>query len=297
MASSFLIFHPDIPSSALNVTGVQSPSNAALYFDDDYALVSSFYGETYNHAKLDSTRLTAGTTGFEVTFDLGTGNSRIVDHLVIGGAKSLLAASVSEAYVEGSNDNTTWTSIIGTVDAFIGMSNFQTRTRSGPSSDDIVFTASFNDQILGTPTAYRYFKFVVKGATANTALAFRKLYFGTAFDIGKEPDNYNMKVSTEDDADTWKYPRGHIIMSKAFYPRHTFTVEWDGVSDAKANEFATKILGDPYRSTVYLYTESFQDPLYDNRLIHCRVVAGSCSITKDNETQGWNDIVAVFEEV
>ena len=291
MASSFLIFHPDVPSSALNVTGVQSPSNAALYFDDDYALVSSFYGETYNHAKLDSTRLTAGTTGFEVTFDLGTGNSRTVDHLVIGGVGSLLYANVSGVYVQGSNDNAAWTSIIGTT------SNFHTRTRSGPYSDDIVFTASFNDQIAGTPTAYRYFKFVVSGATANAVLAFRKLYFGTAFDIGKEPDNYKMEVSTEDDADTWKYPRGHVIMSKAFYPRHIFTVEWDGVSDAKANEFATKILGDPYRSTVYLYTESFQDPLYDNRLIHCRVVAGSCSIRKDNETLGWNDIVAVFEEV
>ena len=291
MASSFLIFHPDVPSSALNVASIATPSNAALYFDDDYALVSSFYGETYNHAKLDSTRLTAGTTGFEVTFDLGTGNSRIVDHLVIGGAKSLLAAGASGVYVQGSNDNAAWTSIIGTT------ASFQGRTTSGPYSDDIVFTASFNDQILGTPTAYRYFKFVVSGATANTALAFRKLYFGTAFDIGKEPDNYNMNVSTEDDADTWKYPRGHIIMSKAFYPRHTFTVEWDGITDAKANEFATKILGDPYRSTVYLYTESFQDPLYDNRLIHCRVVAGSCKISKDNETLGWNDIVAVFEEV
>lgn len=291
MPSSFLIFHPDVPSSALNITSLATPSGNPLYFDDDYPLVSSFYGETYNHAKFDVTRLTAGTTGFTATFDLGTGNSRTIDHLVIGGVKSLLTANVSGVYVQGSSNGTFWFNLIGTT------SNFQNRTRSGPYSDDIVFTASFNDQIGAAAGAYRYFRFVVSGATANTALAFRKLYFGAGFDMGKEPDNYNMEVSTEDDADTWKYPRGHVIMSKAFYPRHTFTVEWDGVSDAKANEFATKILGDPYRSTVYLYTESFQDPLYDNRLIHCRVVADSCTISKDNETQGWNDIVAVFEEV
>ena len=291
MPSSFLILYPDVPSSALNVTSVATPSGNPLYFDDDYPLVSSFYGETYNHAKLDATTLPAGTTGFTTTFDLGTGNTRTIDHLVVGGVKSLLAAGLTGAYVQGSNDNSTWTSIIGTT------ANFQNRTRSGPYSDDIVFTPSFNDQIAGAAVAYRYFRFVVSGATADTALAFRKLYFGAGFDMGKEPDNYNMEVSTEDDADTWKYPRGHVIMSKAFYPRHTFTVEWDGVSDAKANEFMTKILGDPYRSTVYLYTGSFQDPLYDNRLIHCRVVAESCSISKDNETQGWNDIVAVFEEV
>lgn len=291
MASSFLILHPDIPSVSLNITPLATPSNSALYFDDDFPLASSFYGETYNHAKFEVARLPSGTTGCAISFDLGTGNTRSVDHLVIGGVKSLLAAGVTAVYVQGSNDASTWTNLIGTT------ANFQTRTKSGPYSDDIIFTPSFNDQIAGGSTAYRYFKFIVAGATANTALALRKLYFGTAFDMGKEPDNYNMEVSTEDDADTWKYPRGHVIMSKAFYPRHIFTVEWDGVSDAKANEFATKILGDPYRSTVYLYAESFQDPLYDNRLIHCRVVAESCSISKDNETQGWNDIVAVFEEV
>lgn len=291
MPSSFLILHPDVPSAALNVTSIATPSSNPLYFDDDFPLVSSFYGETYNHSKLDASRLPSGTTGFEVTFDLGTGNTRTIDHLILGGVKSLLAAGVTATYVQGSNNNSTWTSLIGTT------ANFQTRTRSGPYSDDIAFTVSFNDQIAGGATAYRYFKFIVSGATADTALAFRKLYFGTAFDMGKEPDNYNMEVSTEDDADTWKYPRGHVIMSKAFYPRHIFTVEWDGVSDAKANEFSTKILGDPYRSTVYLYTESFQDPLYDNRLIHCRVVASSCTISKSNEKTDWNDIVAVFEEV
>lgn len=291
MASSFLIFHPDIPSSALSISIIANPSSLALYFDDDYPLTSSFYGETYNHSKLDASRIPSGTTGFTATFDLGTGNTRSIDHLVIGGVKSLLSANVSGVYVQGSNNNSTWTSIIGTTN------NFQNRARSGPYGDDIAFTPTFNDQIAGGSTAYRYFKFIVSGATADTALAFRKLYFGTAFDMGKEPDSYNMEVSTEDDSDTWKYPRGHVIMSKAFYPRHIFTVEWDGVSDAKANEFMSKILGDPYRNTVYLYAENFQDPLYDNKLIHCRVVASSCTISKSNETQNWNDITAVFEEV
>jgi hypothetical protein len=291
MASSFLIFYPDVPALALNVTSTGLPSASALYFDDDYSLVTSFYGETYNHTRLDSTRLPSGNTGMEVVFDLGTGNSRTIDHLVIGGVKSLLAAGATGAYVQGSNDGSTWTSLIGTT------ANFQTRTKSGPYSDDIVFTPSFNDQIAGSSAAYRYFKFIISGATANAILAFRKLYFGSAFDIGKEPSTYNMEVLTEDDSDTWKYPRGHIIMSKAFYPKHQFTVEFDGVTDAKVVELMSKILGDPYRNTVYLYAESFQDPLYDNRLIHCRVIADSCSITKDNETLNWNDVILVFEEI
>jgi hypothetical protein len=115
--------------------------------------------------------------------------------------------------------------------------------------------------------------------------------------MGKEPDNYNLEVANEGDADTWKYPRGHTILSKAYYPKHRVTVEWDGVDDAKENDFIDRVLNDPYRSTVYLYAANYQDPLYDNKLMHCRVVPGECSISKDNEVAGWNNIKAVFEEV
>lgn len=86
-------------------------------------------------------------------------------------------------------------------------------------------------------------------------------------------------------------------MSKAFYPKHKVRVEWDGVSDAKANEFANKILSDPFRNAVYLYTSNYKDPLFDNTLMLCRVVANECSITKSNDVLNWNDIIAVFEEI
>lgn len=272
--------HPDVTASALTV--------ATNYtFAEDYPLVSSFYGVGYNHAKLASSQ-----TGFNATFDLGTGNSRTVDHLIIGGIKSLISVGVTGVYIQGSNDNSSWTNLIGTT------SGFQTRTKDGPYDDDLIFTQSYNDQInAGTISAYRYFKFIVSGASPAAELAFRKLYFGAAFDIGQEPSNYNIEVSVEDDADTWKYPRGHIIMSKAFYPRNKITIEWDGVSDAKANEFVNKILGDPFRNTVYLYTANYKDPLYDNTLMHCRVLPSECSIVKTNDVLNWNDIVAVFEEV
>ena len=68
-------------------------------------------------------------------------------------------------------------------------------------------------------------------------------------------------------------------------------------TDAKANEFFDKIIKDPYRSTVYLYTSDYDDPLYDNKLMHCRVVADSCDVNKSNEKANWNTVRAVFEEV
>lgn len=279
MAASFLIMKPDVTEAAL----VTSSSTA---FEEDRPLVASFYGQSYTHARVSS-----AVASLDITFDLGTGNSRTIDHLIIGGVKSLVASSTNGVVLSGSNNGSSWTNQIGT------SSGFLTRTLSGPYADDVIFTPTFNDQIAGTLAAYRYFKLSISKTSGTAQYAFRKLYFGAAFDMEKEPDSYSMEVLTERDSDTWIYPRGHVIMSRAFYPRHRVTIEWDGVSDAKANEFMAKILGDPYRSTVYLYAAQYQDPLYDNRLMHCRVVSDACTITKDNMTDNWNDIVAVFEEV
>lgn len=279
MASSFLILKPDVPNDALVIS-------SSVDFEEDRPLSSSFYGEGYTHS-----RISTAAGSLNITFDLGTGNSRSIDHLVLGGVKSLTAASVTGVVLSGSNNGSTWVNQIGT------SANFLTRTKNGPYQDDVIFTPTYNDEIAGTISAYRYFKLAISKASGTAQFAFRKLYFGQAFDMGKEPSYYDMEVLLENDSDTWKYPRGHIILSKAFYPKHEITVEWEGVSDAKANEFSQKILNDPYRSTVYLYTSQFLDPLYDNRLMHCRVVSRSCSIRKRHNVSNWNDITAVFEEV
>lgn len=279
MPSSFLILKPDVPDAALVIS-------SSVPFEEDYPVAATFYGRGYTHA-----RISTAATSVDITFDLGTGNSRAVDHLVIGGIKSLVAASTTGVVLSGSNDGTTWVSQLGTT------ANFLTRTANGPYQDDVIFTPTYNDEIAGTISAYRYFKVSISKASGTAQFAFRKLYFGEAFDMGKEPDNYNLEVLTEGDADTWKYPRGHTILSKAYYPKHKVTVEWDGISDLMANDFLNNLVNDPYRSTVYLYAANYQDPLYDNKLMHCRVVSNECSVYKDNEVSNWNTITAVFEEV
>ena len=279
MATSFLILKPDVPDAALVIT-------SSTAFEEDYPISATFYGRGYTHA-----RIASAVSTLEITFDLGTGNSRTIDHLVLGGIKSLVAASTTGLVVSGSNDGTTWVSQLGT------SSGFLTRTANGPYQDDVIFTSTYNDQIAGTISAYRYFKVAISKASGTAQFAFRKLYFGESFDMGKEPDSYNLEVINEGDADTWKYPRGHTIFSKAYYPKHRVTVEWDGVSDSMANSFMDRVVNDPYRSTVYLYAANYQDPLYDNKLMHCRVVSTECSISKDNEVLDWNNIKAVFEEV
>lgn len=282
MASSFLIMKPDIPDAAL-IVSVASP----CVFDQDYPLAGAFNGLSHNYA-----RLTNAQSLLEITFDLGTGNARAVDHFIIGGVKNLRAIGVDKVVLQASSNGSTWVNQLGT------SSSFLSKTLNGPNLDTVIFTTTYNSDVTMTAGSYRYFKVIIQKTSGGVTVpfSFSKLYFGTAFDMGKEPDNYNIDVLDEG-SDTWKYPRGHTVISKAFYPKSSVTIEWDGVTDAKSSEFFTSILGDPYRNTVYLYTEQYKDPLFDNTIMFCKVMSEDSSITKVNDVDNWNDITAIFEEV
>ena len=255
----------------------------AAAYDTDYPVESLSYGKRSNYARLAS----AGSSTV-ITYDLGNGFSRTVDHFILGGTSLLTAGGVSQAKIEGSSDGSTWANQLGTA------GDFATRTFYGPDAQDLIFTPTVNDNLSGTIAAYRYFRLTLSGGSHKFSVS--KAYFGAFFDMGKEPDDYDLEVIS-DDIDTWRYPRGHVLMTKSTHARHRVTVEWDGVTDAKAAEFCAKILGNPYRNSVFLYTSTYLDPLYDNRLMHCKVMDDECSVEKQSVSGNWNNVVAVFEEL
>jgi len=276
MPASFLISFPDVPANAMVVT-------PATIYDTDYPVESLSYGTRHSYG-----RLATATTSTVITYDLGNGFSRTIDHLILGGIVPLISAGVTQAKVEGSSDGSTWVNQLGTTSGFLSRSFY------GPDGQDLVFTPTVNDQLAGTLISYRYFRLTLSGGGSHK-FSFSKAYFGAWFDMDKEPDNYDIESIT-DDVDTWRYTRGHLLMTKSTYPRHRITVQWDGVTDAKTKEFFTSILSNPYRNKVFLYTSTFLDPLYDNRLMYCQVIAEECSAKKQRGAGDWNDITAVFEE-
>lgn len=289
MSSSFLICFPDIPVQALSIT--YDPSMPAFTDERPYEITQ--FGELYPPPKLKS----AGTT-FGIIYDLGTGNARIIDHLIFGGMDQIRNLSPAPVLGRFSLYGTNTLNILP-ADHLLGTaSGMNTRTYFGRNQETLLFTTDFNTENPAydpITTAFRYF-FLLMEINSTTILP-SKIYFGQAFDMGKEPDFYEVEVTTEKDADTWVYPRGHTIMSKAFYPRHRVIVEWDGVSDFKASQFMNKIMTDPYQTTVYLYTKTHLDPLFDNRAMYCRIVSDETYVEKSNEAPNWNKVYAVFEEV
>lgn len=274
--SSFLISYPDIPATALVVSPTQT-------WDSTYSLqeCNLWYGERHDWA-----RLASATTGISITFDLGVSTTKAVDHFILGGVQLLRSNGVTEARLQGSADASSWANQLGT------SSNFQTRTLSGPNGHDVVFTQAFNDTIAASLTSYRYWRFFLSGGSHKFPLS--KAYFGTFFNMGKEPDYFEVTI-VDDDVDPWRYPRGHVMMTKSTHPRHQILVEWDGVTDAKATEFNTKILSNPTKRHVFLYTATYHDVLFGNRSLHAKVLSEECSISKVK--QDWNNVSAVFTEM
>lgn len=280
--TSLLIAYPDIPASAM--TWKSQASGVDISYADDYPMESLFYGERSNWGIHTSVQ-----TNIELIFDLGLGYSRTVDHFILCGVLNLVQVGIAaSAILAGSPDGSAWTNQLGCTTGFSSL------TRSGPNSQDIVFTTAFNDTIAGTLAAYRYWRCKIATSGSSQALWFSKVYCGAFFDMGQEPDYFEWEILS-DDVDTWRYPRGHVLMTKSTHTRNRVTIEWDGVTDAKAASFATTILKNPYRHTVVLYTATYHDVLAGYRALHCRVMADECSIKQVK--QDWNNITLVCEEM
>ncbi len=172
--------------------------------------------------------------------------------------------------------------------------NFATRTFTGLYSRDLIFTAGYNDTFAATLISYRYWKFTISGGTHK--FPFSKLYFGPFLDMLKEPAYYDIEPFT-DSEDTWRAPRGQVLMTRTAYPRHRITIEYDGLTDAKVNELFLKVLRNPYKSTVWLYAATYSDPLYGNKLMYCRPVLDECTSEQKKKSGDWNDVKLLFEEI
>jgi hypothetical protein len=276
--TSCLISYPDIPARAISVT-----TNRTYATDNSHE--NLLYGHRHNIAQLSSNQ-----SNISIVYDLGSATTAAVDHLILGNAKALHALGVTDAYIQGSTNGSTWVDQMGTV-------SFQNRTFSGHYLKDIAFTAAFNDDRAGTLIAYRYWQLYLSGGSAHK-FPLSKAYFGTFFDMGVEPSTplYEYK---EREYDAWRHGRGHVMMTKGTNSSFMFTMDWQGVTDAKAEEFCEKILENPLHHHVFLYGVTHVDPLADLKLVHCKVLADRCTIRARKKliSGGWNDITCVFEEM
>lgn len=258
MTSNLLIGYAEIPDAA------------SLYLssgteDADHPQVNLVGGPRSEYFQLD-----ANTGNVEVRFDLGS-NVKAAEFLFIAGANLLKARGITEMILYSSSDGSSWTSRLGTA------SGFQTRTFTGPRSEDLMFTSSFNSN-SGTPSAstFRYWGYSVNGATNKKP--HRKAMLGTFFDFGRDP--------------VW--PRELEIRqdySGARAPYYYGIFNWEGITDAKVQAFKTLMQKFDVLPVV-LYTASYHPILDNHRTLFGHIV----SARYDQKVRDSNDVTIVFEE-
>lgn len=168
---------------------------------------------------------------------------------------------------------------------------FSSASGIGPRSNDYI--SKFD-----TTAAYRYWSIDYHSNLGTGTFLRSKEYFGTLFDIGKDPSAYHYAVAGAE-ASQIEFPTGNVILNRASEPRYVFQFQWEGVTDAIVNNFKTKLLSNPREDLVFLYTTDNDQILADNQLIHCRILSQQVTITKEHHkaSDSWNTITAAFEEV
>lgn len=207
--TSFLIGYPDIPFRAASMS-------ASDTVDASYPVKNLATG-----GRGSMFRLSSAVTAPWVKASLPAATTASIQYFFMARANLIKAAGATRVRIQRSSDDTNWFDVIGT------LSNYQTRTFTGPRSEDLLFTSSFNDEIGSyTATAYQYWRLTFNG-TAQKYM-FSKWYCGSWFDFGREPELPLTKYRV--------YGSNSERESKRI-----FKIRWRGIDDATRNLFFDKI--------------------------------------------------------
>ncbi len=269
MATSLVISIPDIPFNAAAYT-------LSSAHDPDHPVYNLITGPKYGIFQLQT-----GTTSANVVFDLAstyTSKRNQVDHVIVGRADTLRNAGCTTINLASSPDNSVWTTRFN--DAALSSA-----TLYGPKTYDYVsdFTQT---------SAFRYWRFKWD-AGASCGFPCSKLYFGSWFDMGIEP---NFKIDRAPVREGKQQTTSGMQNAKRLdEPAFRFDLTWEFVTDAIAQSFLRLIARYAHRHKFWLYTRTRHEVLDYNRLVYCECRDPKVEhMTRKNDL---NRITATFVEV
>jgi hypothetical protein len=262
MASNLLIGYPDIPYRATAITTTGTENTA-------FPLSNSISG-----ARDDRVELAATANLPYIQFDLGASVTASVNYFFIARANLLKSALATQAILLR-YDGASEVSVLGTG------SGLQTRTFTGPNSEDLMFASGFNDQVVATipSSSYRYWRFYFGDSVLLKKWTFGKAYFGTLFDIGRNPV-YGLVAQPK------------VRRPGNRRPAYTFDVRWEGITDANRALFISTIASVADISPVVLWDTS-DYALNGMRTLHAKMIEHEIIPTAYNTTT----ITAKFQEM
>lgn len=228
-------------------------------------------------------RTRAGTSGtaLNYVFDLGAAyatKQATVDHLILSHASLLQAVPITSVILASSSDNASYTDRIT-------INPFSAATLYGPDGFDAISTISVT-------SAFRYWKLALASA-GSTVFQMGKVYFGALFSFSTHPQYKIERIPLSDSS--WYADSGSKYFARALAPVYRFTFNWVGVSDEEVESFQNKVTSQSRLAGYFLYTDSTNDILDNQRLVHCRLIDAQCR--QIGNTPDYNEVSAVFEEM
>lgn len=218
--TSFLIGYPDIPLQATAFT-------TSATEDASFPATNLITGRRGSYFQFNAVQ-----TSYWIKADLGASVTASMQYFFLARAKLWKLAGVTQCILQSSPNDSAWTNRIGTSAAF------STRTYTGPRSEDLLFTSTFNDDAANySASAFRYWR--ITGVNTSSKLPLSKWYCGNWFDFGREP-LYPAEQSRT----------GEKNQREAAY---VFDVTWVGITDTLATSFREKIERYKDISPVVLY--------------------------------------------
>jgi hypothetical protein len=218
--TNLLIGYPDIP--------LRGTVTASATEDSSYPVANLITGSRGNMFQFNAT-----VTAPWIKSDMGASATASMQYFFIARANLLKAGGATQLTLQSSTNDSVWTDRIGAA------ASFQTRTFTGPRSEDLLFTSSFNDDEGGySSSAFRYWR--ILGATTASKFMFSKWYCGNWFDFGREP------------AYPAEQTRG-ALHSNQREPSYIFDLTWVGISNSLKESFIDTIVKYKDISPVVLY--------------------------------------------
>lgn len=272
--TNLFLSYPSIPFDAK----VRAQS---VTFSEDRPIGNTIYGERYQYASA-----TAGVSGaIHCEWDLGTGITSTVDHVIVANAAKLIAQGSTSIALDACTDG-----IAGTYSNVWTDASFNAATLRGPESlDYITYGLSL--------AAKRTWKFKLSGGSASTR-ELCKVYFGATWNPAKDANfKHSIKqaeggvVSTED---------GGIKCVRLSDGKYQVSIGWVGVSDANAQIFADRVMRYWQQHKFFLFTTGEHRILNGLRLLHVRCLSAPTiqrrEVYRAGAWVGYNYINAEFQE-
>lgn len=270
MTTNLLISYPAIPWAA-----TARASNRA--WSQDWPLNNIISGERYLYGQ------TENALNFNVEFDLGVGKTAAVDHFIAARTDRLKSNSVNQITIDSGSAG------IGGAYTTQATLNIAAATLTGTRQHDYIYS-SLN---LSAARSWR----LSVSSTLISAASFPvcKFYFGSAFDMGRNPDYKFQRLPAKQA--NFVSDSGNNYLARTADAIYKFNFTWTGVSDAKATEFMNTIKtgSDVYNHRFFLFTKGAHEILDNQGVVHVKL--NSAVVTKEKKAANWNIIEAEFQEV